>query len=72
MGKHQEKRGTPIIVVKTRRTFSPPPYPKKQTLSHQYSLNRQQNRFTCTRNTYPPETERSMDKFMGWIVSSEG
>ncbi len=30
MGKNQEERKTPVIVVKKRRTFSPRPYPKNR------------------------------------------
>ncbi|KLX79293.1 hypothetical protein SK83_05011 [Escherichia coli] len=43
MGKNQEERKTPVIVVKKRRTFRHRPYPKKQILSHLYLLNRRQN-----------------------------
>lgn len=43
MGKYQEERKTPVIVVKKRRTFSPPSLSEKQILSHLYLLNRRQN-----------------------------
>ncbi len=48
MGKHQEERKIPVIVVKKRRTFSEPSLSEKQILSHLYLLNRRQNQ-------YPPE-----------------
>ncbi len=34
MGKYQEEKKTPIIMVKKRRTLLPLPYLKKQVLSH--------------------------------------
>ncbi len=43
MGKNQEERKTPVIVVKKRVLFRHRPYPKKQILSHLYLLNRRQN-----------------------------
>ncbi len=43
MGKNQEERKTPVIVVKKRRTFSLPSLSEKQILSHLYLLNRRQN-----------------------------
>ncbi len=48
MGKHQEERKIPVIVVKNVELFRNLPYPKKQILSHLYLLNRRQNQ-------YPPE-----------------
>ncbi len=43
MGKHQEERKTPIIVVKKRRTFSLPSLSEKKILSNLNLLNRQQH-----------------------------
>nr|AYU69139.1 hypothetical protein D0368_00389 [Escherichia coli] len=43
MGKNQEERKTPVIVVKNVVLFRHRPYPKKQILSHLYLLNRRQN-----------------------------
>lgn len=43
MGKNQEERKTPVIVVKNVELFRHRPYPKKQILSHLYLLNRRQN-----------------------------
>lgn len=43
MGKNQEERKIPVIVMKNVVPFRYLPYPKKQILSNLHLLNRQQN-----------------------------
>ncbi len=43
MGKNQEEREIPVIVMKKRRTFSLPSLSEKKILSNLHLLNRQQN-----------------------------
>lgn len=43
MGKDPEEKKNPVIVVKKRRSFSPPSLAEKKMLSRLHSLNRRQN-----------------------------
>lgn len=72
MGKNQEERKPTIIVVKKRRTFSPPSLSEKTDIiapafTEQTAVPPRRNKFICRRNTYPrsasPEEEKEKTPF---------
>lgn len=67
MGKNQEERKTPVIVVKKRRTFSPPSLSEKTDIiapvfTEQTAESARRNKFICRRNTYPRSASQEEEK----------
>ena len=71
MEKHQEERKTPVIVVKKRRTFSPPSLSEQTDIivpvSTEQATESTPAGIICRRNTYPrsasPEEEKEKTPF---------
>ncbi len=69
MGKNQEERKTPVIVVKkTSYFFRYRPYPKKTDIIAPVFTEQtaesapRRNKFICRRNTYPRSASREEEK----------
>lgn len=68
MGKYQEERKTPVIVVKKRRTFSPPSLSEKTDIIAPVFTEQtaesapRRNKFICRRNTYPRSASQEEEK----------